>query len=120
MDSAIPQGTEIGRADCPGCGQSLPVKINKAGCAYFYCAAIVGERNGKPERCFTRLNVGRVGSQKMIENFLAERQSQNVQPEPTHIEIPTEPEPAGGDTGIEHPIEPAAVEPKRSVTSWFD
>jgi hypothetical protein len=78
----LPDKTILGEQECPGCGHPVAVKENRAGGVYFYCARVVGEREGKPERCMTRLNMGRMGSQKIIDQFLATKQEiTDVQPQ---------------------------------------
>lgn len=65
------EGDKIGECDCEGCGRTLSVKLNKNMCAYYFCSAIVGERNGKPERCLTRMCWGRTASAKLITEYEA-------------------------------------------------
>lgn len=66
-------GDTIGTVECPGCGADTPLKINAHENVYFFCAKILGTNavTGKPERCMTRINYGRQGSKKIIEQFLA-------------------------------------------------
>jgi len=60
-------GDTIGAVDCDGCGGEVPLKLNKNGNVYAYCARVVGERdNGKPEKCFTRYQFGRKASQEIV------------------------------------------------------
>lgn len=60
-------GTKIGEVDCPGCGEATPLKINKAGCAYIFCARPVAE--GSAERCYTRVNWGRTATKKLVKQY---------------------------------------------------
>lgn len=83
MSRRLPEGTVISTQDCPGCGAVLPVKENSAGGVYFFCAAPVwNAETGKAEKCMTRFNVGRAGSKRIIDDFLANKEEiTNVQPE---------------------------------------
>ena len=78
----IERGTEIGSVECSGCGAEVPLKVNSAGGVYYFCARVVGERNGKPEKCMTRFNLGRQASERMKQEFLNNQQEE----ESSHVE----------------------------------
>lgn len=85
----IPKGTQIGETECPSCGAALPVKVNAAGCVYFFCAKVIGTNadTGKPEKCFTRFNWGRAHSRKMINEYLkTQKDNENDSTEDKHRE----------------------------------
>lgn len=69
MVAHVQEGDVIGHATCDGCGRDVPIKVTKGRCAKYYCAAVVGERDGKKERCFTFTQWGRVAAARMIEQF---------------------------------------------------
>ena len=68
------KGKEIGRVECSGCGADLPLKVNRAGGVYYFCANVLerDQETGKAtEKCLTRFNFGRRASQKVINEYLA-------------------------------------------------
>lgn len=78
----------IGSCKCDGCGVEVPLKINAAGCVYYFCAApLKYDENGKvTERCYERHNKGKTSSKRMINEFLEAEEVQNVE-EPENREI---------------------------------
>lgn len=77
MKKKIEAKTQIGTIECPGCGRKdLPVKVNVAGCVYYFCAAVLSrDENGKvKEKCLTRMNYGREASQRIIAEYLQENE----------------------------------------------
>lgn len=107
----IEAGAQIGELECPGCGAIVPLKINRAGNAYFFCARVLSKTpEGKSEKCFTRMNWGREASKKMIEQFFATKKEENsdVQNE----DRPGQHEQAGrGDTSADvGTVEPVAAQ----------
>ena len=87
----IERGTEIGSVECSGCGVEVPLKVNSAGGVYYFCARVVGERNGKPEKCMTRFNLGRQASERMKQEYLNNQQEE----EQSHVEQVENREPHG-------------------------
>ena len=80
----IEAGTQIGTVECPGCGAEVPLKVNRAGGVYYFCAAVLErDENGKAkEKCLTRFNFGRTASRRMINEFLKQEKIEDVkQPE---------------------------------------
>jgi ssDNA-binding Zn-finger/Zn-ribbon topoisomerase 1 len=67
----LDKGTVIGSIPCSGCGAEKDLKINGKGNVFYFCADVVSrDENGKAEQCFTRVNLGRTASQKLINQYL--------------------------------------------------
>jgi len=75
----VEQGSVIGSVECSGCGAEVPLKVNSAGGVYYYCARVVGERKGKPEKCMTRFNFGRTASERTINEFLNNQEQEKTE-----------------------------------------
>lgn len=111
MMQDVPSGTQIGVASCPGCGAEVPLKKNVAGGIYFYCARVLSRdpATGKAEKCLTRMNIGRTGSRRMVQEFLANKKDiteHHAEPENREPVAPAatiEPAAAGGDAGSNAP-----------------
>jgi len=109
-------GQQIGEVTCPGCGRpDLPVKVNRGGNVYYFCAAIIGERNGKKEKCFTRHTFGRSASERIKAEYL-EQEAINARDQ-VHEEKQQPPATTEttGDTHVEPP-KPRAGNP---ILDWI-
>ena len=122
----VEKGTVIDEETCMGCGATVPVKVNKAGGVYFFCARVVGTNpdTGKPERCYTRLNIGRTGSERIINEYLENKKDieNGIDRHEHEVVTEEEPEPAGiGHNGGPPLDDEPAAEPKRKrkLESWF-
>jgi hypothetical protein len=74
------------------------LKVNTAGNVYYFCAVKVGERNGKPEKCFTRFTFGRSASERIKAEYL-EQEAINVREHQVHEEEQKQPTTAAGEAG---------------------
>ncbi|MBO6603848.1 hypothetical protein [Rhodophyticola sp.] len=87
MAEIKPRETVIKRCGCAGCGKQVQVKLNKNGCAYYYCPW--ADETGDP--CNHQQRWGKAASAKMIAAYEAGGDDPAPRPAP-------EPEPAEEST----------------------
>src|SRR5579859_3966349 len=105
MVRQIQPGETIGEAQCPCCGNKLPVKVNVNRCVYVICQKVVRlDGEGKKERCVFRVSYGRDHSRKMIEEFLAKESVVRDQEVPLNVQPENRPEPAGKPEPVPEPV----------------
>ena len=78
----------IGTLECPDCGSTVAVKVNKNLCVYCDCRA----RIEADELCYYRERHGRVASRRIIEAYEASKGPTDAGPR-DHVSEPREPEP---------------------------
>ena len=105
MNKGVEYGEVIGHITCPGCGrEDLELKVRQSGNIGYFCKSVVGQNEeGKPEYCYTRGNLGREASKKLINDYLSNGEKEHVEQseiEEQIIEEPVEekqPEPANDE-----------------------
>lgn len=79
---SVEYGEVIGHMTCPACGRDdLEIKVRQSGNVGYFCKSIVGKTTNKKgnivdEYCYTRGNVGTVGSQKLIKQYLETKEDE--------------------------------------------
>lgn len=80
--------------ECDGCGGKVNLCRNAHGNLYYFCAAIVGEHDGKKDKCMTRQNFGRKASRDYLANLTEKKDNGKIeQPAPERKPAPA-PKPA--------------------------